>query len=234
MKKFVLILAVFSMLAFNSCGGGGGTPTPTPTPTSTNTKVTSEAAISSTSEAAFATAANVIENLGGPTAMVVKTNVEKEAISQNFTYTYNCPPGGTVDTAGNVSGQCSETGGGNWSCSSLNINISSMQFNDCMVTVTVDSVDYDETVNGTGSSILTGSVSGTATGIASVNVNGTATANLDVTGGVNGTAVMNLTVTVSGVPDPEPDITCGGTVDVTTDSTTQVCTINTDCSSCVL
>lgn len=234
MKKLVLILTVFSMLAFYSCGGGGGTPTPTPTPTSNNTKVASEATVAATTEAAIGTAAYVIGD-GGPTAMIVKTNVEKEVISESFTYTYNCPPGGTVDTAGNVSGQCSDTGGGNWSCSPLNINITSMQFNDCMVTVTVDSVDYDETVNGTGSATLSGSVSGTMEGgPTSINASGTASANMTVMGGVDGTAVLSLTVTVSGTPDPEPDVTCGGTVNVTTDSTTEVCTINTDCSGCVL
>ena len=229
MKKLALLAVVVTTFVFSSCGGGGGG-APTPTPTSDQTKVASEAVVNATTMAAFATASNALENLSS-VAMVLK--VEKEIISESFTYIYDCAISGTVDTSGTVSGTCSESGG-NWSCPSLMIDIPTMQFNDCTVTVTLNSTDYTEAMNGTGSASLAGSVSGTGANITSLNFAGTGAANTTMTGDIAGTAVMDIDITGSGVPNPDPDITCSGTVDVTTDSTTQTCTVNTDCSGCVM
>lgn len=231
MKKFALLAAVLAMFVFSSCGGDS-TPTPTPTPTSDSTKAGSEAVVTATNEAAFATAENALAGAAG-IAMIVKS-VEKETISHNFTYTYDCSEtgvSGSVETAGNVSGTCTESAG-TWTCSNLTIDITTMQFNDCTVTVTVDSTDYTVALNGTGSALLGGSVSGTDQGMTSLNFSGTGEANTTMSGDLTGTAVMDLDLTGSGAPNPT--VTCDGTVDVTINSTTEVCTVNTDCSGCVL
>lgn len=232
-KKIALSIMVITIFAITSCGGGSGgdEPTPTPTPTSTSTKVTSEAVVEAVNFAVFQTIVSMLQNMG-PTAMVVKDASGKEAFQDNFTYTYECPVSGTVQAAGTVSGTFTESGG-NWSVTGTDLSMS-LDFQACTVTVTQDGTSYEETVDGPGSATASGSATGTGDSLPNLNFTGNGTGTVEVTGDIIGTAVLDISAVVTGVPNPMPDVTCSGTVDVTSDLTTQTCTVSSDCSGCEL
>lgn len=232
MKRIALVAVVLTFFAFTSCGGGGGAqPTPTPTPTSTSTKVVSETVVEATNNAIFQTLVNIFEDFG-PGAMVVKNSTGKAPFEENFTYVYTCPVSGTTTADGSVSGDFSETGGV-WTLSGTSVAMS-LAFQDCTVNVTQDSTVYEEAVNGTGSATASGSATGIGEDVTNLNFTGNGTGTVAVTGDISGTAVLDITAVVTGAPNPFPDVVCSGTVDVTSEATTQVCTVSEDCEGCVL
>jgi hypothetical protein len=232
MKKIALAAAVLTIFAFASCGGGGDSqPSPTPSPTSTSTKVVTGAVVEAVNNALFQTIVSLLEG-SGPGAMVIKGAAGKAPFEENFTYTYNCPVSGTTLAQGSVSGNFSETDG-SWSMTDTNLAMS-LEFQNCTVNVTQDSTVYEEAVTGPGGATASGSASGSGDSVTNLNFTGNGTGTVAVTGDISGTAVLDITAVVTGVPDPMPDVACSGTVNVTSDATTQVCTVSSDCEGCVL
>ncbi len=230
MKKFVLFATIAVVGFIASCGGsGGGTPTPTPTPTSDATKaltVSSRQASMDASltgmEAAFATFA--------PKATVVK--VAKAIYEGSGTATHTCRNGGTVDASATGTGDCTETASG-YSCTNLIFDVN-LTFHDCAANATIGGTEYAEVLNGPGSSRFTGSVSGPTDSLPTAGTfTGALAGTLTATGTAAGTVNLDdLDVAATLAEGVEPAVTCTGTASVTIDSTTQVCAISTDCSTC--
>lgn len=234
MKKMTMLIAVLATFVIASCGGSSDTtPTTTPTPTITttndSTKAVSKATIAATNEASFGAAQAGLDGLA-PIASVSQSDTDKESFSANINHIYECTVSGNVLATGTMTGQCTDLGNG-WSCTGMLMNIA-LQFNGCTETVTVDGTEYTETLNGTGSSSISGSVSGTDTGPTNIDLIGTGTATLDATGDATGIVTLDLGLVVSGPADPEPTVTCSGTASVVTDAVTEVCGITSDCSGC--
>lgn len=218
-------------MCFVSCGSstsssdGGGTST---TPASAETNVVTEATVETTIQATQAATINGFTTVVAGLQTIGKDIYAKDTATQSFTYTYNCPLGGTALASGTFQATCE--GEPNWTCDPISVTMQ-IEFDECEVSVTLDDVEYEEVVGGTISSTASAQASGDETGLQSLSFSGTLSGTSTVAGDIDGTAdLSNISYTGSGATSS--DVTCSGTASVTSDSTTQTCTVSEDCTTC--
>lgn len=225
MKKFFVLLALFSLVTAASCGGGGGT---SPTTTSTETKVATAAATQAVIEDGGQAIIGALG--GGAIGMVVGTKASGTPYVINDTEPCTDIDGndsGSFTVTGTATANCTST-----ACTDVNAPVT-VAFTDCAKTVTLSGTTYNEVLNGSAETTATGSVSGDNTGPTAINVSGTLSGTVTLTGDVAGEAdLSHVTYTVTGGL-PEPDLGCGGTAEVTiTGASAQTCTVAEDCEGC--
>ncbi len=228
MKKIVLSMAVLALIA--ACGGSGSSG-PTPTPTSDQTKAATQAAGDEATGAAGAGIQYALANMT-PTAMIVKEASQNYSATINTTN--NCGASGSVGVTGTATATCTGTPEAEWSCSSI-MGSMVLAFTDCAKNVTVGGTTYSVILNGTADSTLTGSVSGVGQSFTSVSYEMLFTGSpvLNATGDIAGTVdISALVVTGSATGEVEPTNVCSGTTTVVINSTSQVCGVSSDCTSC--
>jgi hypothetical protein len=218
MKRICITVMALTLVA--ACGGssgGGGTPT---TP---ETQAAAEAAIDATISAGGMA---VIGALGPPAgAQVVKTSYPIDNTPMD------CEGSGTYTASGTVTATC--IGAGTMTCTITDSPVT-VVFTDCAKSVELDGTTYNEVLNGTAGTDVTGTISGNEEGPTAIDASGTLSGTVTLTGDAPGTADLSaVTWTATGVPDPDPTIGCGGTAVVTIEGqAVQNCAVASDCKGC--
>jgi len=228
MRTTVTIMAAITLVIAASCGGGdtgnGGQPAQ---PTSNQTKAATAASVTEVTATTAAALRNALQNIPTGAPMVLSA---KDTFTVSVNYTYHCPISGVAVATGTVSPSCSSNDS-TVTCTLTN-NTLQVEFQDCEATETVDTTVYTMFLNDTVSTTFSGSGTGGDNGLLSLSFNGTISGTASVSGDVTGTVdLSNITYQGSGVP---PTVTCSGTAAVTTNSTTETCTVLSDCSGCQL
>ena len=219
MKRICTTVMALALLA--ACGGSGGGGTAT----TAATKACAEAAIDATISAGGEAIIEALNPSGG--AQVVKD-------TRPINSTANCiegdTTGGTYTATGTVTFTC--TGTGTMTCTITDGPVSVL-FTNCKKTVTIDSTTYDEVLNGTATTNVTGTVSGSEAGVTAIDAGGTMAGTVELTGTAEGSVDLSaVTWTATGVPDPDPTIACAGTAVVTIPGGSQDCSVASDCKGC--
>lgn len=236
MKKIVTIVALAALTAYVACGSGGGGGGTTPSTTSTETKAAADAAMTGSFNAVEA----AIDNAVDPSVSPLSVSGKAEGLLGpkqfppviDLTYQYECPGGGVGDVTGSVNVSCTET-----SCTITEGETVTIDFQDCVVTVTQEGTDYDVTMNTSGATKVTTTMSGTVTNIGeqneAVTLEGSLSGTVDLTGDVTGTANLSGITWIFG--GEQSGTACEGTTQITlTEPTesTQTCTVNSTCDGC--
>ena len=229
MHRTATVIAAITLILTASCGDGGGGSQPAQ-PTSTQTKAVAGATVTTVADVTGEALGNTLENLlqAAPIVLSAKDLPEGKYQSVSVNYTYQCPVSGVAVATGTVNLSCSSNNA-TVTCTVTN-NTLQVELQDCEVTETIDTTDYTLTLNDTISTTFSGSGTGSGAGLQSLSFNGTISGTASVSGDVTGTAdLSNISYAGSGVPYT---VTCSGTAAVTTDSTTETCTISSDCNTC--
>ncbi|MBN1283578.1 MAG: hypothetical protein JXA24_07400 [Proteobacteria bacterium] len=218
MKRIAVAVMALALLA--ACGGSGGGGTPTTTATKAAAEAAIEATISAGGEAVLA-ALNP-----GNGAQVVK-----EAFPIDNT-PVSCDGSGTYTPSGTVNANCVE-GATSITCTITDAPVQ-VVFNDCAKTVTIEGTTYNEVLNGTASTNVTGTITGSEATGATINGSGTLSGTVTLTGDAAGTADLDaVTWTATGSIEPSPTIGCDGTAVVTIDGqVAENCEVASDCKGC--
>ncbi len=234
MKSTVTALCgCIAILSLSACGSSGSTAATPATPTSVSTQAASATAVDTTQTVANDAAAYGIQNMK-PSASISKTAVP---YSDNITMTCPsshcqsvCANGGSASVTGPMSASVTGNPDVSWTASNITGSFT-IVFTDCVVTATIGTTTYNEVMNGTVTSALTGSAAGNGQTFTSLSFSGTLAGTPTLTGDVAGTVNLANT-TYSGTGTSSPTITCAGTSDVTISGTSQVCTVATTCDGC--
>lgn len=229
MYRLATVIAAITLVVTASCGGGGDGGQPAQ-PTSTQTKAVAGVSVTAVTNTTAAALSNTLQNLptGAPIVLSAKDDLEIKYQSASVNYTYQCPVSGVAVATGTVNLSCSSNDS-TVTCTVTN-NTLQVEFQDCEVIETIDTTDYNLFLNDTVSTTFSGSGTGSESGLQSLSFNGTISGTASVSGDITGSVdLSNISYEGSGVP---PTVTCSGTAAVTTDSTTETCTIASDCDSC--
>ncbi len=225
MIGMAIALAMVTMTA--ACGGGdggGGTPT---TP---QVQAAAEAAVDATISAGGQAVLQAIQPTG--TAQAIKASQSYVIDSTPMPCSEGDPEGGTYTATGTVTADCTFVGESG-TCT-ITKGPASILFTNCKKSVTLDGTEYNEVLNGTATTNITGTVTGSATGVTSIDATGNLGGTVTLTGDAPGTAdLAGVTWTATGVPDPDPTIGCSGTASVTiTGQAAATCNVASDCKGC--
>ncbi|MCK5613587.1 hypothetical protein KAR91_67580 [Candidatus Pacearchaeota archaeon] len=230
MHRIITVIAAITLVVTASCGGGGGVLPPQPT--TTETKAVAGATVTAVTNVTGAALGNALQGLllsASPIVLSATDVPESKYQTVSINYTYPCPVDGVAVATGTVDLSCSSNDS-TVTCTVTN-NTLDVEFQDCAVTETIDSTDYTLVLGDTVTTTFSGSGTGSESGLQSLSFSGTISGTASVSGDVTGTAdLSNITYEGSGVPSPT--VTCSGTAAVTTDSTTEFCSISSDCNSC--
>ncbi len=227
MKKISLSILVLVMgFGLAACGGGGGGGTPVTAQGQAATEAAIEATISAGGEAVL---------------QAIQPAASAQAIKASQTYVIDTTPvpcnegdptAGTYTATGTVTADCTFIGESG-TCT-ITDGPAMILFTDCKKSVTSEGTTYNEVLNGTATTNITGTVSGGATGVTAIDATGNLGGTVTLTGDAPGTVdLAGVTWTATGTPDPEPTIGCNGTASVTiTGQAAQSCSVASDCKGC--